>query len=90
MYRSFFSFQAEPWLVVVVVAIWVRDTLSAGIMGDTVIATVATGGVTPLGATLFTPPMTGCAGVQDTGDMTPLLVKEYGYLVDGFHAIKSK
>jgi hypothetical protein len=70
-------------------------------MGDTVIAPVATvtvivaimgamGGVTPLGATLFIPPMMVCVGVRDTGGMTPSLVKGYGYLGDGFHAIKSK
>jgi hypothetical protein len=83
----------------------VGDTLSAGIMGvevimeDTVMATVATVmAIIPItedmamacGATLPITPMVACAGVQDTGHMTPILEQGFGYLGDGFHAIKSK
>ena len=76
------------------------EDVAEAIIGDSVVATTLitgdtamAGGVILTGGTTLTIPtimIMVCAGVLDTGDMTPILGKGLGYLEDGFRATKSR
>jgi hypothetical protein len=81
-----------------VMVVEATEDVAGAIMGDSVVAfTLITGdmagGVILTGGTTLTIPtitVMVCAGVLDTGDMTPILGKGLGCLEDGFHATKRR